>query len=141
MSRPREPTLFLVELLEDTYTQGAGETVKIKSEDEQGNLYYYDGYHRWTILEKSEENITWKRLYFKPPASRRGVWIYPDEEMPKVYTDKDSMMPTSDAVVIKGKDKCMWLACWDGEVWHNVNTPDKIWMNKEYVVKWMKIPR
>jgi hypothetical protein len=66
MSRIKEPTLFRVILLDEhCFGNDAGDRLNIKMVDENGDMYYYDGFHRWTILEKSEEGISWKRIHGK----------------------------------------------------------------------------
>lgn len=69
-----------------------------------------------------------------------GVWHSVDESMPLLEIDEYSLFETSERVIIHGKDGCIWLAFWDGEVWRNANTPDKIWFNKKYVTAWFRIP-
>lgn len=68
-----------------------------------------------------------------------GVWIPIEEGTPRVR--KGLVFDTSETVLIAGNDGCRWLAYWDGEVWHNANSSDIIWMNKEYVLAWFRIPR
>ena len=57
----KEPTLFKVELLEGTAYNDEGDILRVKAVDEDGTIYYYDSFHRWCYLKKSEEGTVWKR--------------------------------------------------------------------------------
>jgi len=58
---PREPTLFKVRLLQSTFGNSEGDILNIKMVDENDDLYYYDGFRRWSVLEKIEEGTWWER--------------------------------------------------------------------------------
>ena len=61
-SNMKEPTLFKVKLLISTAYNDSGDILKIKLEDKNGDIYYYDGCDRWCYLEKEEENIIWEKI-------------------------------------------------------------------------------
>jgi hypothetical protein len=63
--RQKEPTLFRVKLLTNCVYNDEGDRLNIKMVDKDGNIYYYDSVLRWTILPKSEEHISWERIYGK----------------------------------------------------------------------------
>jgi len=58
----KQPTLFKVKLLVNTFYNSEGEILKIKKIDEN-NIYYYDNIHRWCHLEKDLEGISYIRLH------------------------------------------------------------------------------
>jgi len=70
----------------------------------------------------------------------RGVWLDPRKNLPVVF-ENEAGIETSNPVLIVDKNNCLWLAFWNGEVWSNANSPHIIWMEKDYVVAWMRIPR
>ena len=59
---PKEPTLFRVRLLTRAFGNSEGDILKVKMVDEKGDIYYYDGFHRWCYLEALEEGVTWERI-------------------------------------------------------------------------------
>lgn len=74
MGRPKEPTLFKARILAtDYFGNDAGDIVNIKYVDSKNNVYYYDGFHRWTILEKSEEGIAWEKVQSKKIWKRQII--------------------------------------------------------------------
>lgn len=58
----REPTLFKIRLLKGMFGNSEGDILKVKMVDEKGDIYYYDGFHRWCYLEAAEEGIAWEKV-------------------------------------------------------------------------------
>jgi len=58
-SSPKEPTLFKVELLEDTAYNSKFDILNIKAVGEDGCVYYYDSMRRWCYLEPNDK---WRRI-------------------------------------------------------------------------------
>lgn len=70
----------------------------------------------------------------------KGVWLDPKMDLPVVF-ENEAGFETSERVLIIGYDACIWLAFWNGEVWINANSPDIMWMDKNYVMAWMSVPK
>lgn len=49
----------------------------------------------------------------------------------------------SDTKIIYCKDGTIWMAFWDDDehVWKNANSPDKFYLNEDYVVGYLDIPK
>ena len=62
----KEPTLFKIRLLKEMAYNYIGDILNIKATDKDGNLYYYDEFHRWCYQEGNKENIDWVRVKSKP---------------------------------------------------------------------------
>ena len=71
--------------------------------------------------------------------NKHKTWILVEDKMPEVTKHDDG--DYSNAVLILDINNCVWLARWDGEVWRNANTSDKIYFNKTYIEKWVEIPK
>lgn len=57
----REP-LGKIRLLENLAIGTAGEEYDIVTVDKEGNIYFYDEFDRWTMLEEAEEGEQWERI-------------------------------------------------------------------------------
>ena len=69
MKKTKEPTLFKVKLLQNTAYNDAGDKLEVKMVV-KGDIYYYDSEKRWCYLDKSEEDIIWKRINRKTDAPK-----------------------------------------------------------------------
>ncbi|MFA6018605.1 MAG: hypothetical protein WC776_05530 [Patescibacteria group bacterium] len=55
-----------IEFLESAFGNSKGEIVKVVTENEK-EIYYYDGFHRWCYVLKSEEGMAYRYI----PAGTR----------------------------------------------------------------------
>lgn len=67
------PTLFKVKLMKDTYYNKKGDRLAIKMV-ESGDIYYYDSEEEWTVLDKNDEGVYWKRLNGKRDLPK-SKWV------------------------------------------------------------------
>lgn len=142
MIRRKEPTLFRVRLLVDTAYNDEFDILNIKSVDNEGNIYYYDGMHRWCYLEGNTENKEWIRLADtkkRKSSITKARWISFAERMPEVMQN-DIEGDRSKTVLVCDKNNCIWLVFWNGSAWQNGNTSDLIYFTEDYLCWWLELP-
>jgi len=66
--------------------------------------------------------------------------FYESREIMPDVKDNFEGESVSKPCIIKGRDKCVWLANWDGTVWRRVNY-GLMTFDKDYVTHWGYIPR